>query len=172
VPALVSPRSRERVVVTTETRETRRSDRGCHITAPSKAAPTARFSRVKSRRSAKRRIYARTNGYVRRWLVDIGAQVGQASSSRNSTRLRSNATSRKAAPNSRSRSRAGARTTTAKRWTEMLAAKTISLQETDEKVADLALKKATVEAAGAKSSAARRDARLQYKSSHAPLPGL
>jgi multidrug efflux pump subunit AcrB len=50
--------------------------------------------------------------------------------------------------------------TTAKRWTEMLSAKTVSPQETDEKIADLALKQASVEAAR-KGPAHGGDARLQ-----------
>src|SRR4030095_8332849 len=39
--------------------------------------------------------------------------------------------------------------TTAKRWKEMLGAKTVSAQEADEKASDFELKKATVEAARA-----------------------
>jgi RND family efflux transporter MFP subunit len=95
-------------------------------------------------------IQARVNGYVRRWLVDLGAKVeaGQVlaeldtpDTDRELSQARAQLTQVEAA-----RDLAAA---TAKRWKEMLAGKTVSAQEADEKASDYELKKATVEAARA-----------------------
>jgi membrane fusion protein (multidrug efflux system) len=59
--------------------------------------------------------------------------------------------------------------TTAARWTEMRAGKTVSSQEADEKVADLALKKATVQAAAAKVQ--RLEEMLHFNKLTAPFAG-
>jgi membrane fusion protein (multidrug efflux system) len=95
-------------------------------------------------------IYARANGYVRRWVVDLGAHVepGQLLAEldtpeidRQLSQVQAELLQAEAA-----RDLAGV---TAKRWREMLAAKTVSSQEADEKISDLELKKATVEASKA-----------------------
>src|SRR5205823_4055230 len=103
------------------------------------------------RPNAEASINARASGYVRRWLVDIGARVeqGELLAELDTPELdRELAQSRaEFAQAEAARTLAG---TTAKRWKEMLAGKTVSSQEADEKAADFELKKATVEAARAK----------------------
>jgi RND family efflux transporter MFP subunit len=95
-------------------------------------------------------IYARANGYVRRWLVDLGAQVeaGQLLAELDTPEIDRQLSQGQAELTQAEASKALAEVT-ARRWREMLAAHTVSPQETDEKVSDLALKKATVEAARA-----------------------
>ena len=117
---------------------------------PAKAAPPLLFSgEVKALSEAA--IYARANGYVRRWLADIGAHVeqGQLLAELDTPEIERDLAQGRAELAQAEAARALAETT-AKRWTEMRAAKTISPQEADEKLGDLALKKATAQAAKAK----------------------
>jgi RND family efflux transporter MFP subunit len=95
-------------------------------------------------------IHGRVNGYVRRWLVDLGAKVeaGQLlaeldtpDTDRELTQARAQLVQAEAARD--------LAMSTAKRWKEMLQAKTVSAQEAEEKASDLQLKTATVEAAKA-----------------------
>ncbi len=95
-------------------------------------------------------ILARVNGYVRRWLVDLGAKVeaGQLlaeldtpDTDRELSQARAQLVQVEAARD--------LAISTAKRWKEMLAGKTVSAQEADEKAGDADLKKATVDAAKA-----------------------
>jgi membrane fusion protein (multidrug efflux system) len=96
-------------------------------------------------------IYARANGYVRRWLVDIGATVkqGELLAELDTPELDREHAQARAELAQAEAARALAEST-AKRWREMLAGKTVSSQEADEKFADVELKKATVEAARAR----------------------
>ena len=95
-------------------------------------------------------ILARANGYVRRWLVDLGAHVeaGQLLAELDTPEINRQLSQGEAELNQAEAAAALAQTT-AKRWREMLVAKTVSSQEADEKISDLELKKATVEAARA-----------------------
>jgi RND family efflux transporter MFP subunit len=95
-------------------------------------------------------LHARVNGYVRRWYVDLGAAVKAGDllaeldtpdTDRELSQARAQLLQAEAARD--------LAITTAKRWKEMLTAKTVSAQESDEKASDLELKKATVEAARA-----------------------
>jgi len=93
-------------------------------------------------------IYARTNGYVRRWLADIGDTVraGQALAVLDAPEIdqqlaQAQADYQTALANQRL---AG---TTAKRWSVMLAKDAVSQQESDEKAGDLAAKSALSNAA-------------------------
>ncbi len=143
------PRARERAVVRNETRALAVPTVDVMSPEPAKAAAPLLFSgEVKALSEAA--IYARANGYVRRWLVDIGAHVEQGQLL---AELETPEIERDLAHARAERAQAEAAfalsQTTAKRWKEMLAAKTISAQETDEKLADVSLKKATVEAANA-----------------------
>ncbi len=144
------PRAKERAVVRHETREL--SMVTVEFTSPvtAKASEPLVFSgEIKALSEAA--IYARANGYVRRWLVDIGAKVEKdqllaeldtPEVARDLAQARAELVQAEA-----SSSLAG---TTAKRWKEMLAGKTVSRQEADEKAGDLALKQAMVDAAQAK----------------------
>jgi RND family efflux transporter MFP subunit len=144
------PRARERAMVKNETRELAMLTVDVTSPAPAPAAsPLVLSGEVKALTEAA--IYARANGYVRRWLVDIGAHVeqGQLLAELDTPEIERDLAQARAELAQAEAARDLAETTE-KRWTEMRAAKTISPQEADEKVADLALKKATVEAANAK----------------------
>jgi len=93
-------------------------------------------------------INARTNGYVRNWLADIGDHVhaGQPLAVLDAPEVdqalaQADADYQTALANQRL---AG---TTAKRWTQLLAQDAVSKQETDEKQGDLAAKSALANAA-------------------------
>ncbi len=93
-------------------------------------------------------IYARTNGYVSRWLADIGDNVrtGQSLAVLDAPEIdqqlaQAQADYQTALANQRL---AG---TTAKRWSVMLAKDAVSQQESDEKAGDLAAKSALSNAA-------------------------
>ncbi len=143
------PRLRERRAVAADTRELAQPTVLVVSPAPAKAgAPLVLSGELKAVTEAS--IHARVNGYVRRWLVDLGAKVeaGQLlaeldtpDTDRELSQARAQLAQAEAARD--------LATTTAKRWKEMLVAKTVSAQETDEKAGDLDLKKATVEAARA-----------------------
>jgi RND family efflux transporter MFP subunit len=92
-------------------------------------------------------IYARTNGYVRRWLVDIGDKVGSGQTlavldapELDQQLAQANADYQTALANERLAA------TTAKRWGTMLEQDAVSAQETDEKRGDLAAKSALANA--------------------------
>jgi RND family efflux transporter MFP subunit len=143
------PRLRERRVAIADSHELAQPTVAVVHPAPAKAGPPLVLSgELKPVTEAS--IHARVNGYVRRWLVDLGAKVeaGQLlaeldtpDTDRELSQARAQLVQAEAARDLAA--------TTAKRWKEMLVAKTVSAQETDEKAGDLELKKATVEAARA-----------------------
>ncbi len=92
-------------------------------------------------------IYARASGYVKRWLVDIGARVeaNQLLAEIDTPELDQDLARARAELTERQAALELARTT-ATRWTELLKTASVSEQETAEKKADLALKAAIVEA--------------------------
>lgn len=144
------PRAKERAVVGHETRELSMVTVDFTSPAPAKASAPLVFS-GEMKALSEAAIYARANGYVRRWLVDIGAKVEK---DQLLAELDTPEVDRDLAQGRAELAQVEAASalaeTTARRWREMLVAKTVSRQEADEKVGDLALKKATVEAARAK----------------------
>jgi RND family efflux transporter MFP subunit len=92
-------------------------------------------------------IYARASGYLKRWLVDIGASVksGQLLAEIDTPELDQDL-ARARAELARAEAGLALAQTTAARWTELLKTASVSEQETAEKKADLALKVAAVEA--------------------------
>jgi RND family efflux transporter MFP subunit len=163
------PRARERAVVRSETRELALLTVDVTSPAPAKAAPALLFS-AEVRALSEAAIHARANGYVRRWLVDIGARVeqGQLLAELDTPELERDLAQGRAEFAQSEAARALAETT-ANRWTEMRTARTVSPQEADEKVADLALKQATVEAAAAKVQ--RLEEMLGFSKITAPFAG-
>ena len=143
------PRLRERHVVAEDTKELVQPSVVVVNPAPGKAdAPLVLSGELKPVNEAS--IHARVNGYIRRWVVDLGAHVeaGQLlaeldtpETDRELSQTRAQLVQAQAARDLAA--------TTAKRWKEMLQAKTVSAQEADEKASDYELKKATVEAAHA-----------------------
>lgn len=115
-------------------------------------------------------IYARSSGYLKRWLVDIGAEVkeGDLLAETDAPELRQELAQAKAERAQAEAALALARTTAA-RWAELLKTASVSEQEAAEKEADLELKLANVEAARAH---VRRLEELQsFSSIKAPFAG-
>jgi RND family efflux transporter MFP subunit len=93
-------------------------------------------------------IYARTNGYVRRWLADIGDRVhaGQPLAVLDAPELDQQLAAARADYQTALANQRLA-DTTAKRWSAMLAQDAVSRQEADEKAGDLAARTALSNAA-------------------------
>jgi RND family efflux transporter MFP subunit len=116
-------------------------------------------------------IYARTNGYVRAWHVDIGAQVkrGQLLAEIDTPEVDDQLHQARADLNNAQANYALAKST-AERWTQMLQTKSVSKQETDEKLGDLLAKKAQHDAASF--NVARLEKLQSFKRILAPYDGL
>ena len=144
------PRLREQRTVAADTRELAQLSVAVVAPAPSKAAaPLVLSGELKP--EAETAIFARVNGYVRRWTTDLGAKVeaGQVlaeldtpDTDRELTQTRAQLAQAEAARDFAVLS--------AKRWKEMLAAKTVSPQEADEKASEVQLKDANVASAKAR----------------------
>jgi RND family efflux transporter MFP subunit len=95
-------------------------------------------------------IHARASGYLKRWLVDIGAQVeaGQLLAEIETPEL-DRELDRSRAEVAQAEAALALAKTTAARWAELVKTASVSEQETAEKQADFALKTATVAAARA-----------------------
>jgi len=95
-------------------------------------------------------LFARTNGYVRRWLVDIGDQVsaGQTMAIIDAPEVEQQLARAQADYQTALANQSLARTT-AVRWDAMLAKDAVSKQEADEKRGDLAAKSAIANAQSA-----------------------
>ena len=95
-------------------------------------------------------IYARASGYVKRWLVDIGAPVqeGELLAELDTPELNQQLAQTKAELAEAEAALTLAKTS-ADRWAELLKTASVSAQEAAEKDADYKLKAATVEAAQA-----------------------
>lgn len=95
-------------------------------------------------------VYARTNGYLKRWYVDIGARVktGQLMAEIETPEIDQQLLQARAqlATTRANYELAGS---TAARWKSLLKTESVSRQETDEKIGDLAAKKALMDAAAA-----------------------
>lgn len=143
------PRLRERRVVAADTRALIQPSVLVISPTPAQAgAPLVLSGELKPLSEAS--IHARVSGYIRRWVVDLGAKVeaGQLlaeldtpDTDRELSQARAQLVQAEAARD--------LAMSTAKRWKDMLQAKTVSTQEADEKASDLQLKMATVEAATA-----------------------
>ena len=95
-------------------------------------------------------IYARASGYLKRWLVDIGAPVktGQLLAEIDTPELDQQLVQAKAEV-AQNQAALDLAKITAARWTELLKTASVSEQETAEKKSDLDLKQANLEAAQA-----------------------
>jgi RND family efflux transporter MFP subunit len=145
----IVPRLRQRHQVVEDTRELAVPSVAVTNAAPAKLTEPLVLS-GELRPVVEASILARANGYVRRWVVDLGAHVeaGQLLAELDTPEI-DRQLSQGQAELTQAEAAAALAQSTAKRWREMLAAKTVSSQEADEKISDLALKKATVEAARA-----------------------
>ncbi|HWV99527.1 MAG TPA: efflux RND transporter periplasmic adaptor subunit [Candidatus Acidoferrum sp.] len=115
-------------------------------------------------------IYSRGSGYLKRWLVDIGAQVkeGDLLAEVDTPELNQELAQARAQL-AQAQAALDLAKTTAARWAELLTTASVSEQEAAEKRADLELKQANVEAARAN---VRRLEDLQsFESIRAPFAG-
>jgi len=116
-------------------------------------------------------ILARSSGYLKRWLVDLGTRVNQGDLlaeietpeiNQELDRARAELTQAEAA--------LVLSKSTAERWTQLLKTASVAEQEAAEKQADFALKTATVE--GAKASVRRLEELVSFARVLAPFPGV
>ena len=101
-------------------------------------------------------IYARTNGYLKAWYMDIGSTVkkGQLLAEIESPEVDQQLT-QAIADLATARANEALSQTTNTRWKELLKTESVSQQDADEKAGDAAAKKATSEAAAANVSRLR-----------------
>ncbi|MET0307620.1 MAG: efflux RND transporter periplasmic adaptor subunit [Sphingomonas sp.] len=116
-------------------------------------------------------IYARTTGYVRRWLVDLGDPVrrGQVLAILDAPDVDQQLAAARADLQT-ARANQQLASTTATRWSTMLAKDAVSKQESDEKQGDLAAKSAVTHAAQA--NVARLQALTGFTRLVAPFDGV
>jgi membrane fusion protein, multidrug efflux system len=116
-------------------------------------------------------IYARIDGYLKRWYVDIGAQVraGQALADIETPELDQQIHQVEAEVETAKATNALDKIT-AERWKRMLAAQSVSQQEADEKAAAYSVSKARVDAAQA--NLQRLMALASFKHVVAPFDGI
>lgn len=115
-------------------------------------------------------IYARTNGYVRKWLVDIGDDVraGQLLAVLDAPEVDQQLAAARADLQTARANQALAQSTAA-RWSNLLSKDAVSKQETDEKVGDFKAKSAAANAAAA--NVARLSATQGFTRLEAPFAG-
>jgi RND family efflux transporter MFP subunit len=164
------PRLREHHIVVQDTKDLAQPNVAVVSPAPAIAgSPLVLSGELKPITEAS--IHARVNGYVRRWLVDLGAKVeaGQLlaeldtpDTDRELSQARAQLVQAEAARD--------LSMTTAKRWKEMRIAKTVSAQEADEKSGDYDLKNATVE--GARANVQRLEEVAGFARITAPFAGI
>lgn len=116
-------------------------------------------------------IYARTNGYLKKWYADIGAHVksGQLLAEIDTPEVDDQLRAARADLANADANYALAKST-ADRWTEMLKSKSVSTQETDEKVGDMLAKKGSLDAA--RFNVARLEKTQSFQKVYAPFDGI
>lgn len=163
------PRLRQREALKAETRELAVPTVIVTSAVPGKAtAGLALPAEVKALVEAP--IYARANGYLSRWLVDIGARVeaGQLLAEIDTPEVRQELARSRAELN-QAEAALGLSQISATRWAGLLKTASVSEQEVAEKQADLALKTATVE--GARANVHRLEELLSFARVTAPFAG-
>ncbi len=116
-------------------------------------------------------IYARANGYIKRWLFDIGAQVkeGELLAEIDTPELNQELAQARAQLGQAQAALALARITAA-RWAELLKTSSVSEQEAAEKQGDLDIKSANVQAAQA--NVRRLEESQAFQNVRAPFAGV
>jgi RND family efflux transporter MFP subunit len=117
------------------------------------------------------RIYARTNGYLKSWLVDIGSPVrkGQLLAEIDTPEV-DQQLAQAVADLATARANEALSNTTNTRWNDLLATESVSKQDADEKAGDAAAKKAIAESAAANVSRLRQ--LESFKRVVAPFDGI
>lgn len=116
-------------------------------------------------------IYARTSGYVQRWLADIGAEVkaGQTLVQIDTPELDAELKQARA-DEATARANYNFSKTTAQRWNTMLQTQSVAQQDADSKSSDAAAKLAALQAAQA--NVARLQELVGYQVVTAPFSGI
>jgi RND family efflux transporter MFP subunit len=116
-------------------------------------------------------IYARTNGYVKKWYVDIGARVkaGQLLAEIDTPEV-DDQLQQARADLATAQANYNLAETTAERWIALLKKNSVSKQETDEKLGDMNAKKAALD--GARFNVARLEKTQAFKQIYAPFAGV
>ncbi|HKU00541.1 MAG TPA: efflux RND transporter periplasmic adaptor subunit [Paraburkholderia sp.] len=116
-------------------------------------------------------IYARTNGYLRKWYADIGAHVkaGQLLAEIDAPEVDDQLRAARADLANAEANYALAKTT-AERWTQMLQTRSVAKQDADEKTGDMLAKKATLDAA--RFNVSRLSQLQSYEKVLAPFDGI
>ena len=117
------------------------------------------------------RIYARTNGYLKSWMVDIGSAVrkGQLLAEIDTPEV-DQQLAQAVADLATARANESLSNTTNRRWNDLLATESVSKQDADEKAGDAAAKKAIAESAAANVSRLRQ--LESFKHVVAPFDGI
>lgn len=163
------PRWHHRTTLALETKELAVQTVTVVSPAPSQVAPNLMLpAEVKPLFEAP--IYARANGYLKRWLVDIGSIVkeGDLLAEIDTPELNQELVQARAQL-AQAEAALGLARTTAVRWAELLKTASVSEQESAEKQADLELKQANVEAA--KANVARLEELQHFQNVRAPFNG-
>jgi RND family efflux transporter MFP subunit len=116
-------------------------------------------------------IFARTNGYLKRWTVDIGAKVkkGQLLAEIDAPEINDQLRQARADAQT-ARANFLLAKTTSDRWAQMLKNNSVSRQETDEKNGDMLAKEAAFNAAQANVS--RLEQLVSFQKIYAPFDGI
>ena len=116
-------------------------------------------------------IYARTNGYLKRWYFDIGARVkaGQLLAEIEAPEI-DDQLQQARADLANARAAHALAASTAERWQGLLKSNSVSHQETEEKIADTQVKKAVLDAAAF--NVARLEKLQSFKKIYAPFSGV
>jgi RND family efflux transporter MFP subunit len=116
-------------------------------------------------------IFARTNGYLKRWFFDIGAHVkrGDLLAEIETPEIDKQVQQAHAELETAQANHHLAETTAA-RWQSLLQSDSVSVQETDEKVADLSARKATVDSNA--SNVHRLEDLQSFQKVYAPFDGI
>jgi RND family efflux transporter MFP subunit len=116
-------------------------------------------------------VYARTDGYLKRWYTDIGAHVkaGQLLAEIETPEIDQQLWQARAQLET-AQANLGLAQSTAVRWQSLLKTESVSRQETDEKIGDLAAKKAAVDAAAA--NVKRLEQMQSFQKIYAPFDGI
>ena len=142
------------------------------VTRPAAGAPTDELVLPGTTRAyTDAAIYARTSGYLKRWLVDIGTRVkqGQLLAEIETPEIDQQLHQARAQLDTAQANLDLAKTTAA-RWQTLLKTQSVSQQETDEKLGDLSAKAAMVESNAAN---VRRLEDLQgFQRIYAPFDGV
>lgn len=164
-----APKWKQRIEVINQTRELSAVTVAVVTAAPGKAdTPLSLPAELRALNEAA--IYARANGYVKRWLVDIGAKVKEGDLlAEIDTPEVSQQHEQSRAELLRAEAALDLAKTTAERWKNLVKTKAVGEQEVAEKEADVKLQSANVTAQ--KANVRRLEEMLQFARVIAPFAG-